>query len=218
MNSRRKNKIFHTLISLFSGAIKCALFLLVVLTFINEFLVYSMFTANGAPAYARLSDYNDYLIALAATAVACFAYFSFGLIRKRGLLGVDILLSILIVVYIFLNFEPWVANIESTTQGYNSLLINIKLIFQLVLLGMTLVYTTVVVTAALYHFFFRVESVTTLSSQPVNDYKMSDKKRKLLEDVQHKMGSIEDSHKSIQDYNNDVRSIYIEKLRLHESL
>ncbi len=218
MNNRSKNKIFKTVISLFSGAIKCALFLLVVLTFINEFLIYSIFTADGAPAYARLSDYNDYLIALAATAVSCFAYFSFGLIRKRGLIGVDILLSIMIVVYIFINFEPWVANIESNTQGYNSLLINIKLIFHLVLLSMTLVYITVVVTASLYHFFFNVETVVSIGSQSVEAYKIDEKKQRLLEEIQLKMGSIEDSHKSIQDYHNEVRGIYIEKLRLHESL
>ncbi len=216
MNNKHKGRIINTIISVFSGAIKCVLFLLVVLTFINEFLIYSIFTADGAPAYSRLSDYNDYLIALAAIFVSCFAYFSFGLIRKRGLLGVDLLLSVMIVVYIFINFEPWVANIESTTDGYSSLLVNIKVIFYLVLLAMTLVYMIVVCTAALYHFFFNVETITPFASESVYEVKINDKKYKMLEEIQQRMKSLEDSHNSIQEYHSGIRDLYIEKLKLPE--
>ncbi len=216
MQSRRKRNILGTVFGLFSGAIKCGLFLLVVLAFINEFLIYSIFTADGAPAYARLTDYNDYLIALAATFVACFAYFSFGLIRKRGLLGVDLLLSVMIVVYIFLNFEPWVANIDSGNEGYGMLLINVKLIFHLVLLAMTLVYTIVVCTCALYNFFFSVENTMSFSPGKTTDYKHDEKKYGLLVELQQRMKSLENSHDTIQDYCAGVRDIYKEKLKLHE--
>ncbi len=216
-NESIASQVFRLTGKVLGICIKCGLFILVVLSFINEYLTYAAFNGEGIPAYTRLNDFNSYMIALAVMFVSCFAYFSYGLIRRRGLLSLDILISLMIVSYIFINFEPWVSNIESTTAGYDSLLINIRVVFYAVFLSMTIVYLIVVSTLALYHFFFNVETVNVFNNEKAVEAKINSQKMQKLIEIQRRMAEVEDSHLSTQEYQTMVRQIYSDKLILHKS-
>ncbi len=216
-NNSIAKQVFSLAGKIIGISIKCGLFLVVVLSFINEYLVYAAFNGADIPVYTRLNDFNSYMISLAIMFVACFAYFSYGLIRRRGLLSLDILLSLMIIIYIFINFEPWVSNIESTTAGYDSVLINIRVVFYAVFLSMTIVYLIVVCTSALYHYFFNVETVSVFNNDKAIDNMINTQKMQKLAEIQHRMVEVEDSHLSTQEYHSKVRQIYSEKLILHKS-
>ncbi len=217
MTKSKLKKLFVIVINIAKFSLKTMMFFIVVFTVINEYLIYNDFIEEGVAVYTRLSDLNDYLIAIGFALAASFAFFAFGLAQNKPILiSIDLLLSLLILFYVLLNYTPWVETIPSDVEGYQFLLSNIRFVFYAAWASMAVVYISVVSLKALYVFFFGVEDVSE-SSKMAFLKQMEDHKLQKLTELQQDAHALEGGKLSTQEYQHGIKQLYRDKVRLHDS-
>ncbi len=217
MSKTKFKSIIGIAVGVAKFVLKTVMFFLVVFTVINEYLIYSDFVEEGVAVYTRLSDLNDYLIAIGFALASSFAFFAFGLAQNKPILiSIDLLLSLLILFYVLLNYTPWVGEIPSDVEGYQFLLSNIRFVFYAAWAAMAVVYISVVSFKALYVFYFGVDDVSESSNQQFLK-QMEEHKLQKLTELQQNAYSLEGSKLSTQEYQNGIKQLYRDKVRLHDS-
>ncbi len=208
---------FKSIINILKFAIKATLFFLVVLSIINEYLIYSDLGADTVAVYTRLSDFNEYLIAIGFTLATSFAFFAFGLSQNRPLLiSIDLLLSLMILFYVLLNYKPWIDLIPSDVEGYQYLLSNIRFLFYSIWAVSAFCYISIISVKSLYVYFFGVQPIHESSKETFMKQMHGHKQEKLLE-LQMTAFELEGERYTVQEYQEKLRQLYLDKVRLHES-